>query len=59
MTKREMVDLLMFIQESLIHVHEVLAIDHRVEQVRNELEDTRESDLSKTGESKNAEFASD
>jgi hypothetical protein len=45
MTKREMIKALMFIQESLIHVHEVLAkVDDRVEQLRDTLEDTRESE---------------
>ena len=45
MTKREMIEALMFIQESLIHVHEVLAkVDDRVEQLRDALEDTRESE---------------
>jgi hypothetical protein len=45
MTKREMIKALMFIQESLIHVHEVLAkVDDRVEQLRNVLEDTRKSE---------------
>ena len=45
MTKSEMVEALMFIQERLIHVHEVLAkVDERVEQLRNVLEDTRKSE---------------
>jgi len=45
MTKREMIQAFMFIQESLIHVHEVLAkVDDRVEQLRDTLEDTRESE---------------
>ena len=54
MTKREMIKALMFIQESLIHVHEVLAkVDDRVEQLRNVLNTDRASNLTKTGQWKN------